>query len=150
MHLNQEVYVTTHFYLFPVPSNYNSTMLVKVNFWDMAGQDEYLQVRNEFYKDTHVALLVFDVNSRSSFHALDRWIEEIERFAGKSHDNKVTCVVVGNKGDKTNVGGGGITQEEGEEAARRLGTTYFSVSAKTGQGIPELFEYAFDVALKEV
>jgi len=31
---------------------------VKVNFWDLAGSKEYLEVRNEFYKDTQGCLLV--------------------------------------------------------------------------------------------
>jgi hypothetical protein len=33
---------------------------VKVNFWDLAGSKEYLEVRNEFYKDTQGCLLVRD------------------------------------------------------------------------------------------
>ena len=31
---------------------------VKVNFWDLAGAKEYLEVRNEFYKDAQGCLLV--------------------------------------------------------------------------------------------
>ena len=31
---------------------------VKVNFWDLAGSKEYLEVRNEFYKDSQGCLLV--------------------------------------------------------------------------------------------
>ncbi len=33
---------------------------VKVNFWDLAGSKDYLEVRNEFYKDTQGCLLVGD------------------------------------------------------------------------------------------
>jgi GTPase SAR1 family protein len=33
-------------------------------------------VRNEFYRDTQGALLVFDVGSRASFESLGRWLEE--------------------------------------------------------------------------
>jgi hypothetical protein len=28
---------------------------VRVNFWDLSGQPEFLEVRNEFYKDTQVS-----------------------------------------------------------------------------------------------
>jgi hypothetical protein len=34
---------------------------VKVNFWDLAGSKEYLEVRNEFYKDTQGCLLVSSI-----------------------------------------------------------------------------------------
>ena len=40
---------------------------VRVNFWDLAGGDEYFEIRNEFYKDCNCALLVYDVNERASF-----------------------------------------------------------------------------------
>lgn len=31
---------------------------VRVNLWDLAGSPDYLDVRNEFYKDSQAALLV--------------------------------------------------------------------------------------------
>lgn len=40
---------------------------VRVNFWDLSGHAEFFQVRNEFYRETQGALLVFDVTSRRSF-----------------------------------------------------------------------------------
>jgi len=38
---------------------------VRVNLWDMAGSPEYLEVRNEFYKDAQGAVLVYDVCGRA-------------------------------------------------------------------------------------
>lgn len=31
---------------------------IRVNLWDLAGSPDYLDVRNEFYKDSQAALLV--------------------------------------------------------------------------------------------
>lgn len=42
------------------------------------------KVRNEFYKDTQGAMLVYDVSSRESFDALDSWLEEIKKDIGSS------------------------------------------------------------------
>ena len=53
---------------------------VRVNLWDLAGPLEYLEVRNEFYKDTQAALLVFDVTNRASFEALSGWLEEARQY----------------------------------------------------------------------
>ena len=53
---------------------------VKANFWDLAGAAEYFEVRNEFYRDAQGALLVFDVGNRSSFEALDAWVEEAHKY----------------------------------------------------------------------
>ena len=37
---------------------------VKVNIFDMSGHPFFFEVRNEFYKDTQAAILVYDVTSR--------------------------------------------------------------------------------------
>lgn len=53
-----------------------------------------IQVRNEFYKDTQGAILVYDVGDRGSFEALDYWMEEISNEIGNRAeiDNIVFCV----------------------------------------------------------
>ena len=52
-----------------------------------------LQVRNEFYRDAQGALLVFDVNDRPSFSALESWLDEARRYGAKG----MAMVVAGNK-----------------------------------------------------
>jgi DnaJ family protein C protein 27 len=42
---------------------------VRVNLWDLAGGEEYFEVRNEFYKEAQGCILVYDVNNRASFQA---------------------------------------------------------------------------------
>ncbi len=54
-------------------------MQVRVNLWDLAGPDEYYEVRNEFYKDAQGALLVYDVTNRASFEMLELWLDEAKR-----------------------------------------------------------------------
>ena len=46
---------------------------VLVSMWDLGGAENFLEVRNEFYRESHVLLLVFDVALRRSFDALDMW-----------------------------------------------------------------------------
>lgn len=58
--------------LWPLPQ----CVQVRVNLWDLAGSDEYIEVRNEFYKEAQGCLLVYDVTSRSSFESLGRWLAE--------------------------------------------------------------------------
>ena len=43
-------------------------------------------MRNEFYKDTQGAMLVYDVGNRDSFEALDSWLEEIRKDIGSAAD----------------------------------------------------------------
>jgi GTPase SAR1 family protein len=63
----------------------NGAWQAKVNFWDLAGAPEFFDVRNEFYKDTQGAILVFDVTKKQTFDALGAWVKELTKFAGKRH-----------------------------------------------------------------
>lgn len=51
---------------------------VKLNIFDMSGHKLFHDIRNEFYKDTQGALLVFDVTDKSSFDSLNNWLDEIK------------------------------------------------------------------------
>lgn len=57
-----------------------------------------MQVRNEFYKDTQGALLVYDVTNRASFEALSDWLIEMRTHLTKPQDlDLVVFVVCANK-----------------------------------------------------
>ncbi len=50
---------------------------VSVHVFDTSGAPLFREVRNEFYRDTHGIVLVFDPTSRASFDALCEWTKEI-------------------------------------------------------------------------
>ena len=79
----------------------------------MAGDDGYLDIRNEFYKDTHSAFLIYDVTKKSTFENLNSWIEELNKFQSE----KVHIVLVANKIDLDRQ----VTKEEGQNKAADLG-----------------------------
>jgi GTPase SAR1 family protein len=47
---------------------------------------EFFEVRNEFYKDTQGAILVFDVTNRESFEGLDNWLAEAIKFGANTKE----------------------------------------------------------------
>lgn len=94
---------------------------VRVNFWDLSGLPEYLEVRNEFYKDTQGGILMFDVSSRRSFEALDSWLREAAKFGA----GKFPCILCGNKVDRPRV----VSEDEAKAYALSKGFEYFETSA---------------------
>src|SRR6218665_94906 len=57
-----------------------------------------VKIRNEFYSDTQGVLLVYDVTLRSSFEALESWMDEIKRELGNTSDMEdIIFVVCANK-----------------------------------------------------
>lgn len=122
---------------------------VRVNFWDLAGHEDYFEIRNEFYKDAQGGILVFDVCSRASFDGLEGWMEEARRHGVRR--NIVYCLC-GNKADcvgdaDPKVGGRPrARQVEAAEArawAKAKGIPYFETSANTGMQVMDLFNVLF-------
>ncbi|KAJ0409101.1 hypothetical protein P43SY_002235 [Pythium insidiosum] len=115
---------------------------VRVNFWDLSGLPEFLEVRNEFYKDTQGGILMFDVSNRKSFEALDPWLREAAKFGA----SKFPCVLCGNKVDRHRV----IPEDEARAYARLKGFEYYETSACTGVNIQEAFTSLFAQVVKQL
>jgi DnaJ family protein C protein 27 len=113
---------------------------IKLNFWDSAGDDVYFEIRNEFYKDTNCALLVYDISKKDTFAALDKWIKELQTYC-KTH---VHLFIIGNKADLVYRA---VMEDEVKEYATKLGCRYFETSAKTGQGIQDVFAALIETCL---
>eukprot|EP00201_Polytomella_parva_P009728 CAMPEP_0175059386 /NCGR_PEP_ID=MMETSP0052_2-20121109/12405_1 /TAXON_ID=51329 ORGANISM="Polytomella parva, Strain SAG 63-3" /NCGR_SAMPLE_ID=MMETSP0052_2 /ASSEMBLY_ACC=CAM_ASM_000194 /LENGTH=181 /DNA_ID=CAMNT_0016324933 /DNA_START=150 /DNA_END=695 /DNA_ORIENTATION=+ len=109
---------------------------VRVNLWDLAGSDDYYEVRNEFYKDVQGCILVYDVTNRASFDALDAWLSESQRHGA---DNMAVMVAA----TKTDQPIRKVFEKEGREWAAGHGFPFFEVSASSGQGVRALFASLF-------
>lgn len=74
-----------------------SLLNIKIDFFDLSGDPNYKDVRNEFYSDVDAVILIYDVTDKVGFEALATWVNEAREF-GVSTSN-TTWVVVGNKSD---------------------------------------------------
>lgn len=54
-------------------------MRVKLQIWDTAGEERFRSVTHMYYKNASAIVLVYDCTSEASFHALDSWLQEIEK-----------------------------------------------------------------------
>mmetsp|Transcript_6002 Transcript_6002/g.15878 ORF Transcript_6002/g.15878 Transcript_6002/m.15878 type:complete len:112 (+) Transcript_6002:387-722(+) len=104
----------------------------------MAGGDHYRDIRCEFYKDAQGAVLVFDVNNKSTFDALEDWIVEAE---GNSLNRNCVLVLCGNKAD-------GKKRQVEEKDAKKWAAAhdcigYYETSAKEGDNVKVMFETLF-------
>ena len=61
----------------------------------MSGDPVYLEVRNEFFKESQAIILMYDITKRKSFENLTNWLNEIGRSGGEN----LPVYVVGNKMD---------------------------------------------------
>ena len=122
--------------------------------WDTAGQEDYDRLRPLSYPDTHVILICFSVDRPDSLdNVWDKWNPEVIHFC-----DGVPKLLVALKKDlrhdenvikelkKTNQHP--VTFEEGLQIATKINAyKYLECSAKSNDGVHEVFEHATRAAL---
>ncbi|KAH7928787.1 hypothetical protein BV22DRAFT_1102847 [Leucogyrophana mollusca] len=143
-----------------VPTVYDSADVevdgkkVKLSLWDTAGHDDYDRLQPLRYPDSHVILICFAVDSSYSLeNVVEKWIAEVLHCCPG-----VPIIVVGCKKDLRRdpraieelrkAGARPTTPEEGLVVANKIGAMhYLECSARTGEGVQDVFRYAARVAL---
>ena len=108
---------------------------LKFDIWDTVGQERFRSIAKIFYKDAHVVILVYDITSKKSFNALnDFWIGEIKNNC----NDTPLFAIIGNKNDLY------MKQEvdplDAKDLAKKIGGIFQLTSAKTAEGISQLFD----------
>ena len=128
--------------------------MIELALWDTAGQEDYDRLRPLSYPDTDVVLMCFSVDNSDSFENIpEKWAPEVRHFCPN-----VPIILVGNKKDLRHDDGvkeelsskvARVTSEEGCLMCERIKAhAYIECSAKTREGVRDVFETAAKAALK--
>ncbi|XP_030627124.1 rho-related GTP-binding protein RhoB-like isoform X1 [Chanos chanos] len=129
---------------------------VQLALWDTAGQEDYDRLRPLSYPDTDVILMCFSVDSPDSLENIpEKWVPEVKHFCPD-----VPIILVANKKDLRNdesvrtelsrLKQEPVKTEVGRAMAVRIGAyDYMECSAKTKDGVREVFETATRAALQK-
>ena len=107
--------------------------IISLQIWDTCGQEIYLSLVTNFYRNSSVAFMVYAINDRKSFEDLNNWLKEIKY---KSNPD-VKIFLIGNKCDLTEERK--VTYEEAEQYSKNYEFNGFcEASAKTGEKAEEI------------
>lgn len=130
-------------------------MQVELALWDTAGQEDYDRLRPLSYPDTDVILMCFSIDSPDSLENIpEKWTPEVKHFCPN-----VPIILVGNKKDLRNdpctireltkMKQEPVKPEEGRAMAEKINAfAYLECSAKSKEGVREVFETATKAALQ--
>ena len=110
---------------------------IRLIFWDIAGQDDFLFLRPSFYKESGAAIIVYSLEEnelgKRSFDHIVNWHENIKKFCGE-----IPIILFANKMD--------LVKEDNldvpliQNLVKQHGFLgYYITSAKTGEGVHEAF-----------
>ena len=102
----------------------------KLQMWDTAGQEKYKGLIPSYVRNSSIVFLIYDVSTKTSFDNIPNWINFIRNI------ETTTLVLCGNKIDITERE---VKKEDGEALAQKEGIAFFEASAKTGEGIKNMF-----------
>jgi len=117
---------------------------VSFNVWDTAGLEAYRSITKIYYRGLHIAVILFDITSKSSFSDLAMWIEEINN---NKHVDHYHLVIVGNKVDF--VDRRAVTMEECNAFAESRNAHYFEISAYDKSQVDSLIQSIAGIWLNE-
>lgn len=115
---------------------------IKIQAWDVAGQARFKAVRKMYYSGAAGIIIVFDVTRRRSFTELAKWIQEADESIGA----RVPILLVGNK---TDLPDRAVPSDEAKRWAEDNGFLYLESSAKTGEGVGDMFTVLAEIMWHE-
>ena len=128
---------------------------VQLELTDVKGQENYKKLLQWSFSETDVVLLCFSIDNPESLESIaERWTREVRQFCPD-----VPIILVGNKKDLrndenikrelANMKQKLVKYEEGAAVCKEInGYAYVECSAKTKEGVREVFETAAKAALE--
>jgi Ras-related protein Rab-32 len=127
--------------------DFNGTPM-KVQFWDLAGQERFTGLTRPYYRNSGGAVVVFDLTSRDTFDAVQNWKRDVDNKVELPNGQKLPILLLGNKSDLLGKEQQCVSDGEIEQAVKDLGFFKFvKVSAMSGENIhTALTELTHEVA----
>eukprot|EP01124_Arcella_intermedia_P034378 TRINITY_DN8511_c0_g1_i1.p1 TRINITY_DN8511_c0_g1~~TRINITY_DN8511_c0_g1_i1.p1 ORF type:complete len:231 (-),score=30.52 TRINITY_DN8511_c0_g1_i1:56-715(-) len=113
---------------------------VRLQLWDIAGQERFGNMTRVYYKEAVGAFVVFDVTRHSTYEAVKKWKSDIDsKVAIPNSTQPIPVVLLANKIDLvTGKEGWGKSKEEMDKFCEEHGfVAWFETSAKDDTRIEE-------------
>ena len=96
-------------------------------------QERFHALAPIYYRDANGAILVYDITDKTSFAKVQHWVEELRKIVGFD----IVLIVSANKSDLQNRSQ--VEMSDAKSYASKVGAKVIGTSAKSGNGVEELF-----------
>jgi small GTP-binding protein len=111
---------------------------IRFRLWDTGGQERFAAIQQQFFRNAHGVVFVFDLSDRHSFEKLPFWVQQYQE---SNHTQPCLLLLVGNKCDL--VSERQVPEEAARKYAAELGASYVETSAKQGVNVQSSLDAFF-------
>ncbi|GAU89804.1 hypothetical protein RvY_02312 [Ramazzottius varieornatus] len=106
-----------------------------LQIWDTAGQERFKCIAASYYRGANVVVVVFDLADIKTLESCIRWLND----ATDGNNGKPFIFLVGTKRDLCSADSYKRIESKAVEMAKTMEAEYWSISAKTGENVQNLF-----------
>lgn len=97
--------------------------IVQTIIWDTFGWEKYNAISEAYYRGAKAALLFYDITNLNSFNSLERWLNDIHKYA----EQNAVIILIGNKCDSSDVERQ-VSIERGQDFAKQHNLLFCEMS----------------------
>ncbi|XP_058953656.1 uncharacterized protein [Pocillopora verrucosa] len=117
---------------------------VKLQIWDIAGQERFRTAVASYYRGAVGVILVYDVTNRESFRNIGYWHEQMRKFC----DPHAKGILVGNRCHLSHLRE--VQAEEGKTFAEHLELPFFETSTEKNINVIACFDELVDSIIEQM
>lgn len=115
--------------------------LIRLQLWDIAGQERFGNMTRVYYKEAVGAFIVFDVTRASTFEAVQKWKNDLDNKVMLPNGSPVPVVLLANKCDQAKEGLVNNASQMDEYCSDKGFLGWFETSAKEDINISDAAQY---------
>ncbi|XP_047110298.1 fibrous sheath CABYR-binding protein-like [Schistocerca piceifrons] len=117
--------------------NWDSNTIIRLQMWDIAGQERFGNMTRVYYKEAVGAFIVFDVTRVATFDAVMKWKQDLDSKVTLQDGSPIPCVLLANKCDQPKEGLVNNPAKMEEYCKEKGFTAWYETSAKENINIDE-------------
>ncbi|XP_031336055.1 ras-related protein Rab-32 isoform X1 [Photinus pyralis] len=117
--------------------NWDANTLIRLQLWDIAGQERYGNMTRVYYKEAVGAFIVFDVTRVNTFESVSNWKADLDSKVQLPDGSPIPCVLLANKCDQQKEGLINSKSKMEEYCKEKGFSSWYETSAKENINIDE-------------
>ncbi|XP_035727987.1 uncharacterized protein LOC118444134 isoform X6 [Vespa mandarinia] len=128
--------------------NWDPHTIIRLQLWDIAGQERFGNMTRVYYKEAVGAFIVFDVTRSATLDAVVKWKQDLDSKVQLPDGSPIPCVLLANKCDQQKEGLVNSPNKMDEYCKEKNFVGWFETSAKENINIEEAARFLVNKILQ--